>query len=118
MKNWIYISVFVGGLVTGLLVGFLLSNQLVTKTIVKSYERQAIKQNELVVTLAKVPKYLIENSLTVRKVKRGSTISYVPSSDIQAFELKAGIDSLVNTMHSVKDTITPEKTFWQKLKFW
>ena len=95
----------------------MLSNQLVTKQIVKSYERQAKQQSELVLTLVKIPKNMIQNTLTVKRVKKGSSIYYVPSSDLKAIEVKR--DSIMQDFTFPEDTVNiPEKTFWEKIKFW
>jgi len=117
MNKWIYAGILVAGLLVGLTCGFLLSNALVTKPIVKSYERQAKQQSELVETLVKIPKNMIQNTLTVKKVKRGSSIYYVPSSDLQAIEVK--MDSLMRDFTIPVDSVNnPGKTFWEKIKFW
>lgn len=117
MNKWIYAGIFVAAMVIGIFVGFLLSNQLVTKPIVKSYERQAKQQSELVTTLVKIPKNLIQNTLTVKRVKKGSSVYYVPTSDLQAIEVK--MDSLIRDFTIPEDTVNiPEKSFWDKIKFW
>jgi hypothetical protein len=117
MNKWIYAGIFVAGMVIGIAVGFMLCNTLVTKTIVKSYERQAKQQSELVETLVKIPKNMIQNTLTVKRVKKGSSVYYVPSSDLKAIEVK--MDSIMQDFTFPEDTVTiPEKTFWERIKFW
>lgn len=117
MNKWILSGIIFAALLGGLASGFLLSYQLVTKPIVRTYEKQMNKQNDLVLTMVKIPKNLIQNTLTVRRVKKGSSIYYVPSSDLQAIEVK--MDSLVRDFTFPEDTVKPPgKTFWDKIKFW
>lgn len=117
MNKWIYTGLTTAGLIIGLALGFILCNILVTQPVKVSYQwqvKELIKTNAI---LAQIPKTMIQNTLTVKKVKRGSTIYYEPTSGIQAIEWKNGLDSLVNI--NIKDTISvTEKTFWEKLKFW
>jgi len=106
------------GLVVGMAIGFTLCNIFVVKPIKVSYQWQAKESNKMISTLAAMPKSMIENTLVVKKVKKGSTVSYMPSSDMRVIEWKNSMDSLVNVMQFPEDTIVKEKTFWQKLKFW
>ena len=117
MKNWIYSLILIAGLIFGLIGGFVLSNIFVVKPLTSSYSKQIDRKDELIVTLVKVPKNLIQQTLTVKKVKKGSSIYYVPSADLQAIEVK--MDSLVRDFVIPEDTVSLGKeTFWQKLKFW
>ena len=118
MNKWIYSGLLMAGLIVGLAIGFTLCNALVVKPIKASYQWQAKEANKMISTLAATPKSLIENTLVVKKVKKGSTISYVPSSDMKVIEWKNSMDSLVNVMQLPADTTIKGKTFWQKLKFW
>jgi len=117
MNKWIIPSVLIVGLITGLVIGFILSNAFVVKPLTSSYSKQIDRKDELIVTLVKVPKNLIQQTLTVKKVKKGSSIYYVPSADLQAIEVK--MDSLVRDFVIPEDTVSLGKeTFWDKLKFW
>jgi hypothetical protein len=117
MKNWIYPAVFAVALIIGLSAGFLLSNLFVVKPLTSSFGKQIDRKDELIVNLVKIPKNMIQNTLTVKKVKKGSNIYYVPSSDLQAVEIK--MDSLFREFTPPDDTVnTPEKSFWEKLQFW
>lgn len=117
MSKWIYSLILIVGLIIGLAGGFVLSNLFVVKPLVASYGKQIDRKDELIVKLAQVPKNLIQNSLTVKKVKKGSSIYYVPSSDLQAVEIK--MDSLVRDFVIPVDTVNiPKETFWDKIKFW
>jgi hypothetical protein len=100
------------GLIIGVVIGFSLYHTFVAKPIKTSYQWQAKESNKMISTLAAMPKSMIENTLVVKKVKKGSTISYVPSSDMRVIEWKAGMDSLVNVVHFSTDTIIKKKTFW------
>ena len=117
MNKWIIPSILVAGLIAGLVIGFILNNAFVVKPLTSSYNKQIDRKDELIVTLVKVPKNLIQQTLTVKKVKKGSSIYYVPSADLQAIEVK--MDSLVRDFVIPEDTVSLEKeTFWDKLKFW
>ena len=118
MNKWIYSGLVMAGLIVGMGIGFIMCNVFVVKPIKASYQWQAKESNKMISTLSAMPKSLIENTLVVKKVKKGSTISYVPSSDMQVIEWKNSMDSLVNVMHMPTDTTIQEKTFWEKLKFW
>jgi len=117
MNKWIYSLILIVGLILGLICGFVLSNIFVVKPLSTSYGKQIDRKDELIVTLVKIPKNLIENTLTVKKVKKGSSIYYVPSSDLKAVEIK--MDSLVRDFTISEDSVDiPKKTFWERLKFW
>ena len=118
MNKWIYSGLLMAGLIIGVVIGFSLCHTFVVKPIKTSYQWQAQESNKMISTLAAMPKSMIENTLVVKKVKKGSTISYVPSSDMRVIEWKAGMDSLVNVINFSPDTTMEQKTFWEKLKFW
>lgn len=118
MNKWIYSGLLMAGLIVGMAIGFILCNTLVVKPIKASYQWQAKEANKMISTLAATPKSLIENTLVVKKVKKGSTISYVPSSDMRVIEWKNNIDSLISITQFPEDTVATEKSWWEKLKFW
>ena len=117
MNKWLYPAVLIVGLIFGLAGGFVLSNVFVVKPLSASYGKQIDHKDELIAKLAETPKNLIQNSLTVKKVKKGSSVYYIPSSDLQAIEVK--IDSLVRDFTFPDDSADiPGKTFWERIKFW
>ena len=117
MNKWLFTLAVMITFIGGVLVGFVLCNLMVVKQVSSIYSKQSDKQVALIETLAVIPKNMIQNTLTVKKVKKGSSIYYVPSSDLQAVELK--MDSLFREFTPPDDTVnTPEKTFWEKIKFW
>lgn len=117
MKNWTLPVVLSIALIGGISSGFLLCNIFVVKPLTASYGKQIDRKDELIVNLVNIPKNMIQNSLTVKKVKKGSNIYYVPSSDLQAIEVK--MDSLMMGISFPNDSVKlPGKTFWEKIKFW
>ena len=118
MNKWIYSGLVISGLIVGMIIGFILCNTFVVQPIKTSYQWRAKEDIKMISTLAATPKSLIENTLVVKKVKKGSSISYVPSSDMRVIEWKSNIDSLVSITQFPADSIAKEKSWWEKLKFW
>ena len=117
MNKWIYVAVFSIALMIGIASGFLLSNAFVVKPLTHSYNKQLEGKDNLIVKLANMPRNLIENTLAVKKVKKGSNIYYIPSSDLKAVEIK--MDSLVNDFRVIEDTtVVQNTTIWEKIKNW
>ena len=93
---------------------------LMSKTSRDDYRKQMIAQNNTIVELAKIAKYSISNTYTVKKVKGQFVV--VPENNMNITETAKGLDSLIVRLNaentSTIDTGNIKKTFWQKLKFW
>lgn len=105
----------------------------ITKKAVKKTEKEnCAEKNEIVIRmydklfdahekLASTAKYLISQTLTVKKVKNGQII-YIPTStmtiDSIIHDLNVKISKLPVDFTSLNDTIKTEetKTFWDKVK--
>jgi hypothetical protein len=96
----------------------------------KVYQQTIARYADAYETLAGKARYMISQTLTIKKNKKGQVI-YVPSSTmeidrvIESVEnIKWPVDSLqferikTYTDTSTIDTGNINKTFWQKLKFW
>lgn len=91
----------------------------VVKPLKKVYEVQLRKQNELIIELAKISKYSIQNTYTIKKPKKGSTLIIAPDNDMTVNEVTKDLDEKINNLLPVEeDTIKTRKTFWDKIKFW
>jgi hypothetical protein len=76
---------------------------------IKPLQQQIEKQNQVIVELAKIEKYKIQNDFGKIKPRDGSQIILDLDNSLNALELE--------TMP--QDTVmVDQKTFWQKLKFW
>lgn len=83
------------------------------RTLKKEIARQETridKQNNVIVELAKIEKYKIENTFDKVKAKDGQ-IALSLDNTLNALELE--LDTVVQSSPEVE-----KKTFWRKLKFW
>ena len=87
---------------------------LMSKTNRDDYRKQMSDQNKTIVELAKIAKYSITNTYTVKKVK--GQLVVVPENNMNVNEATKGLDSLIVKLNT--EEIIKEKTFLQKLKFW
>jgi hypothetical protein len=96
----------------------LIMNIAVIKPMRKMYEVQSKKQSDLIVELAKISKYSIQNTYTIRKPKKGSTVILEPTNDLTVQEVTRGLDEKILNIMST-DTIKENKPLrsWFKRVF-
>lgn len=92
----------------------LIMNLAVIKPMKNQYERQFKRQNEMIVELAKISKYSIQNTYTITKPKKGSNIIIQPNNslDVQAEEIANNIDKKIEAL------LQPEpvkQNLWQRI---
>jgi GGDEF domain-containing protein len=92
----------------------LIMNLAVIKPMKNQYEKQFKRQNEMIVELAKISKYSIQNTYTITKPKKGSNIIIQPNNslDVQAEEIANNIDEKIEAL------LQPEpvkQNLWQRI---
>ena len=76
---------------------------------IRPLQLQIEKQNQVIVELARIEKYRIQNDFGKIKPREGSQIILDLNNSLNAIELDpVPMDTVV----------VQQKTFWQKLKFW
>lgn len=78
-------------------------------------ERREAKKDALFLELAKVAKYQIVNTYTIKKPKKGSTLNITLDNNIEAEQQQvAGLDNIINKF-SEPDSIPARKSLWQRI---
>lgn len=79
-------------------------------------DKREIRKDALFLELAKTERFKIENTFTIKKPKKGSTVDVVIDNKMDAeFQKQAeNLDKLINEF-SKPDSIPVRKTFFQKL---
>lgn len=101
----------------------LIMNFMVIKPMRKMYEVQAKQQNELIVELAKMQKYAITNTYSIKKPKKGSSLILTPDNEIVVQEMARAVDEKISKIESgdsvnvqiVPNVLSKPKTWWQKI---
>jgi hypothetical protein len=101
----------------------LIMNYAVIGPMRHSYENQVEKQSELIVELAKIQKYSIENTYTIKKPKKGSTLIISPDNEMITHEITLGLQEKMDNLIIDQDTVIVEstprnKSFLRKIIFW
>ena len=109
-------------IVGSIIVTAFIMNIIVVKPMNKIHDiemNRQIKQNDKVMgmflELAKVEKYKIENTFTIKKPKKGSELAIVLDNKLSPDkEVTDGLDNIIKRA-TEQEAVVVKKTFWQRL---
>lgn len=91
--------------------------KVINKENLDRYEKRIDKQNQLFLELAKVERLKIENTFTIKKPKKGSTVDVVIDNKMDAeFQKQAeNLNTLINNFNKQDTILVKKKSFFQRL---